>query len=244
MVLNPALFDALTDYFGSVRVADENTPLKWEWKDDPKTKRRVPNIVAAGEQYYVCCPCCGDRRFRLAFGHRFLTPLDKTLAPDLLKHNYHCYNETCNLFKDGVEHRCVTAIKNYLNRHKGLVGLEVYRVKTRVAAPELGVTRGPMELPPGFVPLDRLPPGHPALAFIVKKYGFDPLYLAKAYGVGFVGPQPGFMQVQNRIVFPVYDNGALAYWQGRTIMPDEPTRWYITPGGPQGRLQHRSGPPG
>lgn len=226
MVLNPALFDALTDYFGSVRVSDENTPLKWEWRDDPKTKKRVPHIVSGGEQYYVCCPCCGDRRFRLAIGHRFLTPLDKTFAPELLRHNYRCFNENC----DFRSHHAVTAIQTYLSRHRDLVGIEVYRMKSKAPSQVQGATRGPMELPPGFIPLDQLPQGHPALEFVAKKYGFDPLYLARAYGAGFVGEAQGFMQVTNRIIFPVYSDGALAFWQGRTILKDEPVRWYITPG--------------
>ena len=226
MVLNPALFDALTDYFGSVRVADENTPLKWEWRDDPKTKKRTPHIVTGGEQYYVCCPCCGDRRFRLAIGHRFLTPLDKTFAPELLRHTYKCYNENCNF----REHHAVDAIQLYLSRHRDLVGLQVYRMKSKTAPQVVGAPRGPMELPTGFIPLDQLPPDHAALRFIIEKYRFDPMYLAKAYGAGFVGEPPGFMQVKNRIIFPVYSEGVLAFWQGRTILKDEPTRWYITPG--------------
>ena len=230
MVLNPALFDALVDVFGTVRVSDENAPLKWEWRDDPKTKRRVPRIVTGGEQYAVCCPVCGDKRFRLAFGHRFLTPLDKNFAPEPLKHVYKCYNESCDLFRDHKEHRCVTAIRDYLERHKDLIGLAVHRTKSRGPAAPVEHHSRLCTLPQGFTPLDQLPEGHPALKFIVAKYGFDPNYLAKAYGVGFVGQSTGFMQISNRIVFPVYEGGVLVFWQGRTIVPDETSRWYITPG--------------
>ena len=226
MVLNPALFDALTDYFGTVRVSDENTPLKWEWKDDVKLKKRVPRITSAGEQYYVCCPVCGDRRFRLAIGHRFLTPLDKTFAPELLRHTYKCYNENCSL----KDHRCVASIQTYLQNHRDLIGLAVYRMKSKAPAAAPGQGHGPIALPPGFTLLSQLPAGHPALSFIISKYRFDPLYLAMAYGVGFVGQTSGFMQVSNRIIFPVYEGGRLVYWQGRTILADEPTRWYIPAG--------------
>jgi hypothetical protein len=230
MVLNPALFDALTDYFGTVKVSDENSPLKWEWREDSKTKKRVPRITTAGEQYYVCCPVCGDKRFRLAIGHRFLTPLDKTFAPELLRHTYKCYNEDCKLYQDRVEHRCVTSIKTYLANHRDLIGLAVYRMKSKAPVTAPGQGHGPIALPQGFTPLDQLPVGHPALSFIIEKYRFDPMYLAKAYGVGFVGQNSGFMQVSNRVIFPVYENGSLVYWQGRTILKDEPTRWYIPAG--------------
>jgi hypothetical protein len=233
MVLNPALFDALTDHFGSVRVSDENTPLKWEWREDPKLKKRVPKVVTGGEQYYVCCPVCRDTRFRLAIGHRFLTPLDKNFAPEPLKHCYKCYNENCSLFENHGEHRCVTAIRAYLDRHRAMVGLAVHRVKSRAPSTAPVGGHAPMVLPPGFVTLDQLPAGHPALTFVIEKYRFDPYYIAKAYGVGFVGVSTGFMQISNRIIFPIYENGALVLWQGRTILPkeQEPTRWYIPTGG-------------
>ena len=121
MVLNPALYDALTTYLGEVRVSQENEHLSWSF--DPTKSPPKPRIDAAGEQYYCCCPVCGDTRFRLAIGHRWLTPLDRIHAPSILTHTFKCYNEDCDI----REHTSYPLIQSYVNQHKGLIGLAVAR---------------------------------------------------------------------------------------------------------------------
>ena len=225
MVLNPALYDALQTNFGEVRVADENQHLRWEW--DP-TKPSGVRIASGGEQYYVCCPCCGDTRFRLAIGHRFLTVLDRIHANRILDYNFKCFNEGC----DFREHPKFKSVQEYVERNKDLIGLAVAR--QRIAGGGIAVSpQGQREhrLPLGFVSLDQLPPDHPACVFVRNKYGFDPTYIGRNYGVGYTGTQDQtYPTAYNRIIFPIFYEGKMVSWQGRSLDSHHPRRWIFPPG--------------
>jgi len=70
------------------------------------------------------------------------------------------------------------------------------------------------------------------LAFLVAKYGgISPLYLSQFYGVGITEQyDPDYRLAKNRVIFPVYCDGVLRGWQGRTFLPDVDPRWYLPPG--------------
>ncbi len=89
-----------------------------------------------------------------------------------------------------------------------------------------------MRLPVGCKQLDMLPAGHRALVFLAKKYrDLDPVYLARNYGASFTAEKDDLYRLAfERIIFPVYDNGELVGWQGRTIDSANPKRWLLPPG--------------
>lgn len=224
MVLNPVLYDALTANLGRVRVSDENTPLSWLWDTSSQPPR--PRVDSAGEQYYCCCPICGDKKYRLAIGHRFLTPLDKVLAPGVMDHNFRCYNEGCDI----REHPSYRRIQAYVQANKGLVGIAVAR-SAASTAPAGAQSMKSHRLPNGFVRLGDLDSHHPAWVFIREKYGFDPLYLSRAYSVGFCTQyDPDYPDALHRIVFPLWFDNQLVGWQARSLNPADTRRW-VFPGG-------------
>ena len=85
--LNPALYGALRRLFGEVRIYKEGQP--------PALSRRngTIHVVDGGEEYAVCCPFCGDRRFRLYINHRYYHPNDP--GKHLFAWRAHCFNEEC-----------------------------------------------------------------------------------------------------------------------------------------------------
>jgi hypothetical protein len=225
MVLNPVLYDTLSVHFGRVRVSEENQPLVWEWdrtRDPPR-----PRIISAGEQYYCCCPMCGDTRYRLAVGHRWLTPLDRFHAPAVMTHNFRCYNEGCDI----REHYTYPTIRDEIERNRGLVGIAVARVASTTPGGSAPGSQNAHRLPLGFTPLSELPDFHPACAFVRTKYGFDPGYLGRAYRVGYTAAHdPDYPEAHNRIIFPVFYGGVLLSWQARTVDPNNTKRWVFPPG--------------
>lgn len=76
-----------------------------------------------------------------------------------------------------------------------------------------------LALPAVFKPLKQLPSARPYLGYLSSR-GFDPLALTD-YGIRYCtsGPYHG------RIVFPVYREGRLIAWTGRSIYPDEEKRY-------------------
>lgn len=225
-VKNPALFDALTSVFGKVRVTSAGENARWSW-DLTKTPR-VPKIDYGGEQYYVCCPVCGDTRYRLEIGHRLLTPLDRNIAPEILRYLYKCHNEGCKFHT----HPYYAAIEDYLKKNPDLVGFSVARIMSSQASkqngPEVPVTQ---DLPSGVLFLRDLPSGHPAREFVVKKYGFDPDAISDYFKVGYCAtPDPKYPAAYNRIIFPIQQDGKWVSWQGRSLDPQATQRWYFPTG--------------
>lgn len=225
MVLNPVLYDTLRAHVGHVRVSDENSHLMWEWDKTASPPR--PKVQYAGEQYYVCCPVCGDTRYRLAIGHRWMTPLHRIHSPSVMRHNYRCYNEDCVI----LEHPKIKAVMADITQRGPVVDQAVERLSS------MGPTEGGSAqlrthpLPVGFTLLEDLPADHRAHDFVRRKYGFDPVYLSRGYRVGYSAAfDPAFPKAFDRVIFPIFHGGELLSWQGRAVNPDEPTRW-LFPGG-------------
>ncbi len=219
-VLNPALYMALRRCFGEVKVTNRGMPFKYTLQRNPKTKNIEVKQTkdGGGEQYNVCCPICGDERNRLVIGHAYLTKPDPRCP--MVTHNLFCYNEECNVYGVNFFKPILEAIGNHSDR-------DALFIKP---APPKPVTH--IRMPAGCIPLDQLPPDHPAIVFLAKKYnGLPPEYLAQNYGATFTSTRDDFYKLaHDRIIFPVTENGVLVGWQGRSIYPGESQRWVLSAG--------------
>lgn len=195
--LNPTLYALLESRFGRVKVAHPGGAHRSRVVVDPLSGRNRLRRESAGEEYRVCCPVCGDSKFRLHVNHTFgvrdpLGGYSETLL--------HCFNEDCMRSRENL--------RDFLEDlgTPGVLSLATVRKGEDRPPP-------PAELPDGFVPLDRLPPDDPCVAY-VRSRGFDPGRLARAYGVG-AAPVSVNRLAEGRVVVPVYRRGALAGWQAR-----------------------------
>lgn len=217
-VLNPALYQVLRTRYGRVRVTNQGVR---------RQEKRVGNryeAIVRGENYQLCCPLCGDTKFRLSISYMWLTK--SMLATHPRTELAHCYNDSCPVWKQSFWAPIMDDLE--------LFSMGLITPPTEDALPEPSEPRAPMKirLPHGFVPLTLLPNEHPARVFIRKQYpgGITPDYLGKCYGVGYVhAPDPIYELAEQRIIFPIYANGELVAWQGRTIVGADP-RWYLPPG--------------
>ena len=211
--LNTYLYNQLTEQFGTVLIASQGEAFLAM----PGTNAQS-NVVQAGEYYRVNCPYCRDTRQRLWVNHMWGIPDEHN--------NAHwwavwCYNDT----------HCM----KYEANRKDLI-TRVYKAIGRDRRCRLPVARGhiePTELcevrVPGdnIVPLTSLHPSHPAIYYLANQRGFDPEYLEKRFGVGWVdGHCEDYRKMTDRIYIPVYQNGQLVFWQGR--VPSDDMDWRLT----------------
>ncbi len=215
-VLHPALYAALQARFGTVKIVNQGL-------------RRIEHgsgkditVVQRGENYVVCCPICGDSKFRLTFSYKFLSkqPMSTRRVTALAN----CYNEGC----DVRSHEFYEPILHDMQAFElGLL------VSTHVQAPASAVVAARLEYPTGVVPLSSLPESHEAIQFLKRKYhtSLDYRYLSDCYGVGFAESiDLKYPKAHRRILFPIYQNKELVAWQGRAVDAETLPRWYLPPG--------------
>jgi hypothetical protein len=226
-MLNPQLFAVLAKNFGDVRVTSEGIK-----RVEDRAPGRRPVVKERGEHYMVCCPLCGDDRYRLSISYLWLTkpPLSGRRRSELA----HCYNEDCK----------VTAPEFYNDLLQDLHAAELGLLQEEVDKAKKRGSAGPrkrvaIRLPKGLVPLHELRKDHPALQFLCKNYpafgkaGSDVIaqYLGTQYGAAFAEMLDDlYPLVRGRVVFPIYNDGALVGWQGRAIDATVEPRWLLPPG--------------
>lgn len=225
MPLNPNLYWALKQRFGTVKIANEGNPYrKITKKVDGRDKDYT---VDPGEQYRVCCPYCGDTRHRLYVNHMYRTV--DSFGNVVGKYLAHCFNEKCDIANLESE------LKLYVQWQTHIRPAE-YDPRAAQAM-FTSVT-----LPGHCVDLNRLPSTHPAIQYITNERKFDPKELQNDWGVVYCESaeedQEGFIPgtkiysrlVRNRIVVPIYWQAKLVGWQARTLEPDHKIKYYTMPG--------------
>jgi len=219
-VLNLALYRALKQLYGRVKITDRRAPMKWHLGLDNHHKPCVI-VTQGGEQYEVNCPFCHDLRGRLAIGHSYLTRPHARLPR--LSHNLRCYNEECRQVYSTEFQMKVSAAGG----DDPVAALAAAFQSGSVEEPKPIV----MRLPNGMVPLHELPADHRACQFLRAKYnGVTPELLGTVYGAGYVAEHDDiYPAAKDRIIFPVYDRGQLAGWQGRAVGA-HPKKWFLPPG--------------
>lgn len=217
MVLSPNLYRMLKMEFGEVKIINEGLPRL-------ETREGNRYVVAQrGEHYNICCPFCGDDRFRLSISYCFLSTVlnghyrNKTLAQ--------CYNESC---EDVTSDAFVDPLIEKLELiEMGVV--DPTEVTIPVPAEVSGVSA--MRMPTGLVSLTELPPTHPALVFLASKYPRLPLSNFVRVGAMFAAERDSLCPAAyNRIIFPIEYEGQKVAWQGRSIDPTNSLRWFLPPG--------------
>lgn len=205
-MLNPKLFKGLS-VFGEVKVVNEDEPMVYRLYREPGGITKV-EIIESGEHYKICCPVCGDRRFRCYINHRFGTVESDTGRPfrDMVR-LFHCFNEeSCNReLGDKLER-----IKPYIG--KGVVYRHVEPTECH---------KGPPPNPGKCTRMDKLDSEHPAIRY-VKDRGFDPKELGCVYGMSYCWAS-NVPFTQGRIIIPIVQDGKIEGWQARFIrdIPDK-----------------------
>lgn len=215
MVLNPHLYRALRNRFGSVRVTNDNAvreerPIGGEMR-----------VVERGEHYQVCCPFCDDDKHRLSFSYQYMR--STIAAPGLKTQLVNCYNEGCEEvyekpFIDDMAQR-VRSVK------AGSLLDPLPDVERRTNK------RRTLRLPRGVKDVRHLSESHPAREFLRQKYpGLPERYLLTFGLLWCLRDDPFYTKSGGRVIFPIHgEDGQLVAWQGRTI-EDQLPRWYSPPG--------------
>jgi hypothetical protein len=167
--------------------------------------------LSGGEEYCVCCPECGDKRFRLWINHRYKTEYQGQVMHYLAR----CHNENCEKNNPGFWkrlHQRITA---------GGAGLTQHLYVEDPDPEELKLT--PTPLPGVCEPLHvlkRKDPRHLAVRYVESR-GFAAEELGEVWGVSFC-EYSNVLPKENRLVFPVYD-----YYEGKLMTMNWQAR-YLT----------------
>lgn len=218
MVLNKNLYSLLRMKWGAVKVINAGIE-RLESRDADGHYQ----VAHRGEHYNVCCPLCGDERFRLSISYCYLSNTlggsyrNKTLAQ--------CYNESCDVTSDEFVGPLIDDLELI---EAGL--MEVSDVYTPPAdLPASGSYA--IRMPSGLVSLRELSPQHPALQFLQFKYPRVPLASFIAANASYAQERdPLCYPAYNRIIFPIVYEGEVVAWQGRSIDPTETIRWFLPSG--------------
>ena len=232
MRLNKRLYNGLVRAFGQVRIAKEGEPMNYRMVTDPLTHKPRVSVISGGEDYKICCPFCGDTRYRLEVNHRWNTTDPVTEARfgiSLMR----CYNDGCDanldappLVRRECQQRLQELLRPYVARALGL--------RTPAAQPKR-LTEA--KLPGKCVPLSQLPPDHPANNYLLTR-GFHPWRLEQDFRVMYC-LEDANENVSKRLIIPVYREGKLVGWQARyvgTPPADYVPKYYTMPGLPKRQL--------
>jgi len=230
MPLNPQLFNALKLAFPSgVKIAKEGEAMRYTVRPDFITQRETIVIDKDyhGEEYRVCCPFCGDTRFRLWINHRWDTEDPATKVKFGLG-LANCFNDGCDLnraadrYDKRVRQEDLRKLISPLLRHT--VSLPVH----------LGEAPKPVvpTLPEKLVPITQLDPHHPARYYLETTRGFNVQRLVEIHQVAYCPNDPHPL-VDDRIILPIRQSSRLMGYQARYIgdnVPENLPKYFTMPG--------------
>jgi len=192
-------------------------------------------VVEPGEYYVVCCPFCGDAKFRLYINHMFGVREPVTGSRRL--HLAHCFNEDCVHDYESQ----MLLVQQIEATPDELAGFDrVIRTGVKFVAELERAT-----LPGKVTPVNELAADHIAVRYLQSR-GFDLDYLAKFYRVGWCN-NAMYQLASGRIIIPVFKEGVLKGWQAR--YPGEmnwkrkgaPPKYFTMPGMPRRHVLYNFG---
>ena len=207
--LNPVLYALLEYKLGEVKIANEGSAARFDERPDLlQSGQVIRTTLSNGEYYCVCCPFCGDTRFRLWVNYQYGEAYAERLGRRTNTHMAVCYNEHCE------------SQPGRLRQLEDLIFGQNKRFLPKLSLkPGKKVDASPYEPPGAIVSLADLPADHPASAYL-RSRNFDPQFLASEYGVGvIVTPPPDKKRalLKNRIYIPIKQNSQLMGWQARVV---------------------------
>ena len=233
MPLNPSLYARLLAVFGEVRFSNRGVEGHAYEERRPGGKKAL-HVQHWGETYCVCCPYCGDRRFRLGFNWRYGLPDPSGDGRFPINFLCKCQHENC--VPANAVHR--TRLAEQL--------LKFQNVNVRSRPPCLTSSRGPgsqtplSEVPPPgeLVALTNLPQEHPAVAYLLGRgFGVETM---RDFGLSFCErAERKYAMAEGRIICPIDFQGVRVGWQARYVgtPPSGRTPKYFTsPGMAKSRI--------
>jgi len=228
---NPALYQQLCSAFGEVRVANENEPLVVSFKMGIDGKRK-PWKDLGGEEYRVCCPVCGDSRFRLYVNHAWgMDRVSKYPSSKLVV----CQNEHCEKnndrdadFRNNPRVYLEVKLKPYFRA--AMSGM-VKDIKP-VTAAEKNKYAKPIPFPRDewVTKLADLASDHPARTYVEgRKFHVEEL---GRYGVVYCNKYPvkangkDYSWLGGRLFIPTPNGG----WQARALEPNVKMKYFTCTG--------------
>jgi len=216
--LNKRLYDMLVGRFGEVRILNEGMRARYTIVLERKLNGESylkPSVMDGhnGEQYMVCCPYCGDTRFRLCVSYLCGTVVHE--AGQEIPFGWYlvnCFNEQCDTRRFSEE------LKPYVVRSLNRIVIDDSRGK------EVEQNK-PQELPAGCVSLSAAPDF--VLDYVRNDRRFDPQYLSDTWGIRYA-PESSHPMIRNRLVIPIYFRYVLVGFQTRQVgkpVGDFPKYW-------------------
>lgn len=216
---NPKLYLALKQLSGSdPRVVNEGESCRLvnvfpEYSFVPRTQDLPANATPGGEQYAICCPFCGDTRYRLYVSHmwdaEFVQGNCRYHCSDRL---LHCFNEQCMADKDNRQKLC-----NALRESMGqIVEFDEADLLPSDSSQHNELSNQCLFPQDAKLLTDRLTPK--AVIDYIHNRGFDENYLSEVYQVQWIA---GFGKFRfPMLVIPVFQNDEYWFWQGRLVPID------------------------
>ena len=230
-MLNPKLHNSLKRLFGEVRISNEDKPLVIGSRLDHDGKERRWK-EQGGETYNVCCPMCGDTRFRLSISYAWgLDKKEKYPTSKLVN----CFNERCQerYEEDRQDRGNVRLFLERRLRESYMKQVNSGNVHVRAVTKDRGKKEALIPFPEAAwcEPLDTISKAHYAAQFI-RSRNFDPVVLYKTWGVVFCHDYPvkannrGYQWLANRLFIPTPNGG----WQARAIRSGQTPKYFTCPG--------------
>jgi len=209
MPLNLLLWQRLKSAFGEVKISNEG--VAYQRADDGTP-------LSGGEQYRVCCPYCHDRKFHLYIAYTYGQRRDGRVC-----RRAHCFRRDC-----------LASPAAALDLAQRLDGDPSLPLAEAPLAPATSPVVTPTHLPGWCVRLDMLPPQHTALRYLEQRQ-FDPLQLARTFGIGFC-LQSDDRYCHQRIAIPIWQHEQYVGYQMRALPGQSGPKYYSAHGMPKSRL--------
>jgi hypothetical protein len=202
-VLNPTLYQRCVALFNKVTIRAPGETQVRKLTVDLVTSRKQPVIIQKGEYYAVCCPFCGDTRFRCNINHRYGTPDEFGRKQT---HLAYCFNGGCPLSE-----RDPAAYKKL---EQMLCGSELIDLsKARLAQGSKPQKIVPMNWPGKVIRIDKLPADHEVNVYLQSR-GFDHEVIGRFYNVHWCTESHQRICI-NRMIIPIYHEKKMVGWQAR-----------------------------
>lgn len=242
-MLNPLLYAALQKLFpDGVKITNEDEPLVFGTRLGPDGKLKKWK-EQSGEQYNVCCPICGDERFRLYISYAYGLDglkIGKYAAGTIAGEKFAtsrlvmCHNERCHEhFDELADSRGNLHI--WLVQHlRGSYMRSLAAGNVRVAPvvkERKHEKRIPFPRPEWSSPINLLPEEHPAVVYM-RGRNFDPDVLYKTWKVVYAREYPveangkNYSWLAGRLFIPTVGDG----WQARDIEGKAKAKYFSCPG--------------